>query len=468
MTLAELRQKHPRFIYEQATWQHSGQTLAIQFQFRLEPDVVFTPSLTVGPIDQTNLERASKTAIDHWVFQLGIIELFSYWKAAAPGEIVVKAGYLDTDQLAWWRDLLIKSMGEFFYTNQLDFTPADFVKFSCEVEKPVDQLAEPTQQPAVDAPYLVPVGGGKDSALLIELLEENSLPYDILLSYPQSPAAQQIAKLSHAGRVIEIKRAMDSQLLALNQAGYLNGHTPFSARLAFEASLVALLYGQGQVLVANEYSANEGNVPFHGATVNHQYSKTFAFEQAFRLYTNQYLSPAPEYLSALRPIYELQIAALFARYPRFHQPFKSCNRNQQVGTWCGECAKCLFVFTVLYPFLKEEQLIGPIFQKNLFENSALNPLTLALLGKDQHKPFECVGTYQETLAAFYLSAEHYKKQHPDQALPPVLKYVDQVVLSKETNLAKLSQDVLCFWQSEHNLDAKLEKIVKEAQKKLCQ
>jgi len=470
MTLNELRSKHPRFFYQKANWTHDGTALKIEFRYLLEPDIPFSSSLVLEPIDSTALAKIDKDTIQNWVFHLGLIESFSYWKTAAPAEIVVEAGFLNEAQLAWWKELLLKGMGEFFYTNQIDFTTPDFVKFSCDQPPSASQSTLQTSNQVTKVPkYLVPLGGGKDSTLIIELLEENALPYDIFLSFPQSPAAEKIAKLSRARQIIELKRQFDFVTLAkLSKSGYLHGHFPFASRLAFEAGMAARLLGHQQILVGNEFSSNEGNVLFHGVTVNHQYSKTFEFEQSFRQYVQRYLSPAPEFLSLLQPIHELQIAGLFAQYPRYHQLFKSCNRNQQQETWCCECAKCLFVFTALFPFLEEKQLVGPIFPKNLFENAALNPLALALLGKDAHKPFECVGTYDETLTAFYLSVVKFRERHPNQALPPLLDFLEKNVLSKEKNLQQTAEKVLCFWNSDHNLPKELEIIVKGAQERLCE
>jgi len=467
-TAEELRNKHPRFVYQKFSWQQLEDELVIEFNFLLEPDITFKPEIKIFPIEPAVLEKVGRERVDQWVFNLGMIELFSYWKAAASPEIVVKAGVLSDAQLAWWKQLLINGMGEFFYTNDLDFTQPDFVTIVNEgVSEPSLGKTSATKS---NAPrYLVPCGGGKDSALVIELLEENGLEYDVLLSHPQSPAAAKMAKLSRAGKIIHVGRSFDPQLFELNKAGYLNGHTPFSARLAFESGLVGLLLGHSQILLGNEFSANEGNVPFHGTTVNHQYSKTFDFEQQFRDYASQYLSPAltpaPEYLSLLRPLTELQIAAAFANYPRYHQLFKSCNRDQQEEQWCCQCPKCLFVFTILYPFLEESELVGLIFPENLFAKPSLNPMVLAMLGKDEHKPFECIGTYEETLAAFQLSIERFQANHPSKPLPPVLEFVQQEVLSKEPAID--AAQALCAWNDQHHLDERLLPIVKAAQKRVC-
>jgi hypothetical protein len=96
--------------------------------------------------------------------------------------------------------------------------------------------------------YLVPVGGGKDSATVLGILEEKKMPYDVFLLAPHAPAAKKIAlllkKKGLCQKIIEVERFIDPLLLNLNQQGYLNGHTPFSAYLAFVSSTVAYLYGQ--------------------------------------------------------------------------------------------------------------------------------------------------------------------------------------------------------------------------------
>jgi hypothetical protein len=466
MKLAELRKQHPRFVYQAFAWQHDGETLTIEFSFLLEPNIIFTPRLKLFPLKKTMIEKTDRSLINTWVFNLGMIELFSYWKAAAPATIAIKAGWLNDQQLAWWKQLLLNGMGEFFYTNNLDFTGKDFVQFVCEADKPADSNYNWSANLAATN-YLVPVGGGKDSALVLELLEENGLEYDVLLSHPQSPAAQKIAKLSRAKNILHLERTFDPQLLELNRTGYLNGHTPFSARLAFESLLAGLLAGHQQVLLANEFSANEGNVEFHGETINHQYSKSFEFEQRFREYVDQYLSPAPEYLSLLRPLHELQIAGLFANYPRYHFLFKSCNREQQQESWCGECPKCLFVFTALYPFLEENQLTKQIFSENIFAKEGLENTVKQMLGQDEHKPFECIGTYEETLAAFYLSIKRFKQLHPHQGLPPVLAFVQQEILSHEEDVAQYAEQLICSWNEQHHLTGQLTNIVRAAQQRLC-
>ena len=149
---------------------------------------------------------------------------------------------------------------------------------------------------------------------------------------------------------IVVNRAICSELLDLNRQGYLNGHTPFSAYLAFLGAACLLLYGYSNAVVANERSSEEGNVRFHESEINHQYSKSLRFEASFDEYLKTYLAPGARYFSIVRPLYELQIGRAFSRFPEFFEVFKSCNRNRS-DSWCGHCPKCVSVFLTMYPFV---------------------------------------------------------------------------------------------------------------------
>ena len=181
---------------------------------------------------------------------------------------------------------------------------------------------------------LIPVGGGKDSAVTLELLGRQ-FPESAWWGLNPIPAARDVADASPVRHGITVSRRIDPKLLELNAAGYLNGHTPFSAYLAFASAASAILGGYGRVAVSNERSSNEGNVRYLDHDVNHQYSKTFAFEQRFREYSARYLSEQFEYLSFVRPLYEIQISRLFARYPHYFSVFRSCNRGSKTNVWCG-------------------------------------------------------------------------------------------------------------------------------------
>lgn len=397
-----LRQKHPRFVYEAFHVVHTGDVLEFAFTFTLEPDIQFHPTLRIEGVEVDRWDTLEPAVQSNLAFHLGLAEVLSYWKAAASPEIVVKAGYLSPEQVAWWHGLLINGMGEYFFVNQIDFTVPDFVTFY--VDHPPQDVALLQHEPLVDN-VLIPVGGGKDSALTLDVIGHSA--YNVgTLALNTTPAMDDSISQSTSTQTIYVKRRIDPKLLDLNAAGYLNGHTPFSSVVAFISVVSAILFGYRYIALSNERSSNEGNQFFHGQEVNHQYSKTFDFEHKFRTYCTTYIAPYIDYFSFLRPLYELQIARLFAELKRYHVVFRSCNVGRKTNSWCHNCSKCLFVYTMLYPFLNWDQL-SKIFSHDLFTREDLLPIARELAGLADTKPFECVGTHEESRLAFALSAQKY-------------------------------------------------------------
>src|SRR4051812_36817903 len=109
-----LRRQYPAFEYSGFDAIASAVDLTIRFRFRVPPDIEFAPTLTLR--DTPPLDGILKTpAFSTLVFNLGLVEMLSYWKATASPTIHVRAGALDAEQIAWWTDLLLNGMGEFFY-----------------------------------------------------------------------------------------------------------------------------------------------------------------------------------------------------------------------------------------------------------------------------------------------------------------------------------------------------------------
>ncbi|MFH0852347.1 MAG: hypothetical protein V1845_01985 [bacterium] len=443
-TCEELRAKHPLFIYESFALEESDNSLKIKFQFLLKPDIYFRPEITFESFDRPKVNLLDRAILENLAFHLGLIEMLSYWKAACSPQIILKAGSLDSQQITWWKDMLLHGMREFFYMNDIDFTRSDFVNISVQDDRGLVGRRY-DDHPPQDS--LVLVSGGKDSAFTLQFLKEIGKGFNCLLLNP-TQAATALSLKAGCREPIVVKRTIDPKLLLLNNAGYLNGHTPFSALLAFLGVTCAALFGYENVIVSNERSCDEGNVSFLDNEVNHQYSKTFRFENKFRDYVQKYLAKNVNYFSLLRPLYEIQITHLFAGYPQYFDIFKSCNRNQAENTWCKHCPKCLFIFTMLYPFLQSDDLTR-IFEEDLFMHDNSIPVIQELIGINCHKPFECVGTVEETLVGFYLGIK--KVQSSENKLPSVLRYVKQDVLPKYPNIEKTAGKMLSAWSDQHNL-----------------
>jgi hypothetical protein len=306
----------------------------------------------------------------------------------------------------------------------------------------------------------VPLGGGKDSVVTLNILKNNfKITTLILNTNTASPkpvqSALETSDIARFKNPIIIERNLDQKLFDLNKQGFLNGHTPFSLYLAFATTLAAVLFDYKYIAVSNESSAEEETVSYLGHKINHQYSKSFEFEKNFDRYRRKYLAKDILYFSFLRPLHEIQIAKLFSNYPNFFPVFKSCNVGQKENVWCGSCAKCLFAFIMLYPFIPKEEMIKA-FSYSLFENTDLLETLKSLLGKTEHKPFDCVGTKEETAAALYLS---YLKEK-DSKLPPLLQYFEKEVLPSNPQINKSAKQLLKSWNNNNLLPAKFSKILK--------
>lgn len=459
----ELRRRYPRFVYERFEVERTGDALRSRFHFRAEPDLEFAPETVFPGVDWRRVDALPEGLLDNLLLHVGLVETLSYWKAVCSPEIRVEAGVLAPEQAAWFLDLLRHGMREYFYVNGMDWRAEKFVRVAGksrpeQIPRPASLDSARDQPPAGDDSRrnLVLTSGGKDSVVTLELLREAGEPFDCLLLNP-TDAAMAVARQAGCAEPILLKRTIDPRLLALNEAGYLNGHTPFSALLACLGVTAAAVYGYDRVIVSNERSAEEAGVRYLGEPVNHQYSKTLRFETQFREYCGKRLSAGIEYFSLLRPLYELQIARQFARRPTYFPIFRSCNRGMQANAWCGECSKCLFVYTVLYPFVGREEAAA-IFGKDMFSWEGAADGLRALLGMDSAKPFECVGTREETLAAIWLSVERMKQQ--GVSLPPALAEMEQSVLAERRDLHDAAERILAAWTDEHHVPVDLVPLVR--------
>lgn len=442
-----LREKHPVFSYENFAYKQEDSHLVISFSFKISPGIEFNPHIKIEDINNEQFTNIDKKVLENFIFNLGLVEMISYWKATCSPKIEIKAGAIDKKQITWWKNLIIKGLGEFFYQNNINFKNDKFV----EIENKSESRFEKDVSDHTDR-YLVLNGGGKDSAVAFEILKEIKKDCTILMLNPTSSSLE-LAGVSDIGNKITVERKIDSRLLELNSKGYLNGHTPFSAYLAFLSLVCALILNYRYIVVSNESSANEENVDFLGEKINHQFSKSFEFEKEFREYVSTNLSENIKYLSVLRPLYELQISKIFANYPKYFGAFKSCNKAQKDNAWCGKCPKCLSTYITLYPFIETEKL-NKIFNRDLYTSENLTELLLYITGVRQPKPFECVGTYEELREGLKLSIKKFEDNN--RALPPLLAYAKENIL--DTSHGQSS--VLTYWDQSNFLPNEFEQALK--------
>ena len=449
MKVKDLRREYPDFIYKSFFFRQNGEDLEISFNFQVAPDIEFTPKLFLKNVPEGRLKQVPQSVLNNLVFHMGLFEIPSYWKATCSPHIIIEAGKLDNYQTSWWTKLLTEGMGQFFWENGIE-AGSDFFKVESHgqvFEEPVEVSGEK---------ILIPVGGGKDSAVTLQLLGNRKPPVGVFMLNP-IPASQRISEIAGVEEKIVVERKIDLRLLDLNAKGYLNGHTPFSSYLACLSILCAYLYGYSKVAFSNERSSNEANVISNGKRVNHQYSKTTEFEEDFRNYNEKYLTNV-SYFSFLRPLHELQIAKLFSETPAYFEAFRSCNVGQKTDSWCNHCPKCLSTYILLHPFLEHDQ-IGKVFSANLFADPSLYSTLEQLVRDDCVKPFECVGTRIELKAAMAMSIERLKR---DGVTLPVLlqKALDNDLT--DSSMVSVASKLLHDWNSDNFLDDELTNILRKA------
>jgi UDP-N-acetyl-alpha-D-muramoyl-L-alanyl-L-glutamate epimerase len=447
----ELRKKYPLFTFESFFYTiDQGDSLTLKYEFRIGDDIKFAPThkLQLGKWEMGHLTH---DILSNLVFHIGMVELVSYWKATCSPSVLIKPFRLNKAQQKWWKNLYFNGLGEFFYLNGINTNFEDYLSFSFDDDS-ID-LPGPFSVKLNDE-LIIPVGGGKDSVVTLSLLGgKNSSPL-VINQRDATRSCIEVAGLKD--NTFEIERTIDPLLLELNSRGYLNGHTPFSSLVAFVSALASAITGKRHIALSNEASANEVTIP--GTHVNHQYSKSFAFERDFRSYLHTFISPDINYFSFMRPLNELQIAALFSRNEKYFNVFKSCNVGSKTDAWCCNCPKCLFTWIMLSPFIEHNRLIE-IFGSDLWENSGLVSYLEQLTGIASEKPFECVGTIDEINAAL----GYMLTKASAHSLPFLLNHYKKY---KTINDPGSLESHLRYWNAEHALDERFGKLLKDAVDKI--
>ncbi|MCD4664307.1 MAG: hypothetical protein K8R68_03480, partial [Bacteroidales bacterium] len=269
----QLRKDFVFFTFEGYFITDNPESLKIVYHFNLSDKFHFYPEIDIRK--KSIINSLTSHQLESFVFHIGMIELISYWKAACPRKLIVKPFALNPEQITWWKKIYFNGLGEFFYINNIKNNIEDFI----EIVSGSDKILTTTGFNVDNKNVIVPVGGGKDSVVTLELLKDKYGVIPIIINAREAS----LNTIKTAGFTddgfVEINRTIHPQLLELNEKGFLNGHTPFSALIAFVSIMTAALTGSRYIALSNESSANEPTDKESG--VNHQYSKSFEFEKDF-------------------------------------------------------------------------------------------------------------------------------------------------------------------------------------------
>lgn len=320
----------------------------------------------------------------------------SYFKLRAPYRIVIPFP-LTVREHDFTLDVYENGLGEFYARNNLK-------RFGeIEIDDPED-LGPAPAAPSLRDRALLPIGGGKDSLVSVQLLEAAGVDFTPFAVNPKGPIVGSVDKIGRSP--LYVSRKLDPEMIRLGkEPGYYNGHVPSTAINSMIAALTALLFSFNRIVLSNERSASEGNVEFDGREANHQHSKSLDFETLIAKVLEHATGGSLGYFSLLRPYSEAKIAALFARVSRFDHVFSSCNENFKLAghdgpLWCGRCPKCHFVFLIFAPVMDKDRLVG-IFGQNLLGQPDHERSFRELTGLAGQKPWECVGEIEEAAACLW-------------------------------------------------------------------
>ena len=438
--------KFDQFIYDDFKINYNSNYIDIDYTYEIVGLKRFNHHLEL-PCSNNNID---KEYVEKLVFNIGLLEMVSYWKVTMSKKVLVNCGSINKEQEDFFRKIFYYGLGEFFYINNIDPDYDSFINFTFNgktYDKDINYSGEGT---------MIGIGGGKDSCVSLELLK-GSKDSSCFIINPKEVTLKcaQIAGFNDNSTFI-VKRLIDKGLLELNEDGFFNGHTPFSAMVSFVSYLLAYLNNKKDIILSNESSANQSNVV--GTKINHQYSKSYEYERDFQEYANKYLGDHIKYFSLLRPLSEYQIGLLFSKKcSNYYNVFRSCNvgSKSKEWNWCCKCAKCLFVFSLLSPHLYKDKLVG-IFGTDLFEDADLLLIFQELLGKVNVKPFDCVGTFEEINYAITKTIKNLE----GEKLPYLLDYYKNNYYDEE--ILKLNLE--SYYDNENSLDEYYTNIVKEALK----
>jgi hypothetical protein len=394
--------------------------------------------------DAPALPPERSTAFAAAIEMLHFVAGVSYYKAGVPPRIATPRP-LPSDTADFLDALYVHGLGEFAYQNALDLR--ERIRFPRNGSSSTNASAI-----GLPARTLVPIGGGKDSLVSVELLKDAGAEATATWIGNSPLIAACVARSGLPA--LNVARTLAPQLFDFNRAGAYNGHIPVTAINSAILAVAAILYGYDGIAFSNEQSASSATLEYAGGAVNHQWSKGWEFERTFGDWVKRHVAADLSYYSLLRPLSELAVTRLFARGNRYDDVFSSCNRNFRIlgpkpaDRWCGQCPKCHFVFLALAPFMPKPRLLS-IFGRNLLDDESQSRGFDALMEYREHKPFECVGEGRESRAAMFALTR--RPEWREDAI--VARFADEIL--PQLDVATLDLAPLLEPAAEHRIPSRL-------------
>lgn len=319
-------------------------------------------------------------------------------------DISLIAPNLDGAALQLFSDIYQGVFGQHWYENNVtDYRGPEIVYAETELG-----TNQPFAIAANNETVLTACGGGKDSAVALKLLEEAEIPF-ASMQYSHSVYGKADFQHQLIAKVVDQTTPTQKHHISIYDdfldyplfdlyfpeiSGIIAPETPVSI---FESLPLMLHHGYQYLCLAHERSANKGNLFWQdlGKEVNHQWGKGYEAETALNDFIQQHVLSNFTYFSILQPVYDVRIFQKLTAYPELLPHIHSCNIQKP---WCKKCPKCAYVWLGLMAAF-EPSLVDQVFGTNLFDDPDLLPIFRAMIGLEEHTPFECIGEIEESRLA---------------------------------------------------------------------
>ena len=166
----ELRNKYKEFYYNSYSLSEDKNAIYLKYEFEIPNLTTFEPTIKILKKNM-NLKSIRTNYAKNMAFHIGLIELVSYWKSTCSPNVVIKCGFLNEEQKNWWKKIYFYGLGEMFYRNNINTNIQDFMNISCLLSS---NLLEYDKISDNSSGYIIPIGGGKDSVVTLETLNDKS------------------------------------------------------------------------------------------------------------------------------------------------------------------------------------------------------------------------------------------------------------------------------------------------------
>ena len=200
-----LRKTYKEFIYKDYSITEGKDEIKIEYYFEIPNLTVFKPTIE---IEKRNIQFKSidNDFVKNLVFNIGMIELISYWKCACPKKVIIECGELNQEQIRWFKKLYYLGLGEYRYINNINISLEEMLDIECECKD--EYKLEPKYNKENLKGAIIPIGGGKDSCVTAELLKDLKADNLCLIVGGKEPSIKCAEIAGYKDKIIYVKRTI--------------------------------------------------------------------------------------------------------------------------------------------------------------------------------------------------------------------------------------------------------------------